>query len=140
MTEEKTVDQESYNAVEDRIRDFDYDRALKLMQIIEKVATVSPKNTAFIGLAQAELERMHTEAQQIALDRAEAAKKVEAQRAEAAVIEREKAKRMQAEEERQQREAADEAARQPQPQDDPEAKPPKPSKTDEIARNNMRRA
>lgn len=140
---EKTVDQESYDTVEDRVRDFDFDRALKLMQIIEKVTTVSPKNTAFIGLAQAELERMHTEAKDIAVARAEAAKQAEAERAEAEAIEREKAERQRAQAEREKRDAADVQARSiPRTEftdkDDP--KPQTPSRTDEVAKNNMRRA
>lgn len=78
-----TVEQVSYNAVKDRIADFDFDRAVALMSAAEKIATVAPKCTSILGLAQAELEAMNTEAKEIALARKDAADKELARRREA---------------------------------------------------------
>ncbi len=68
-----SVDEVSYNSVEDRIKAFDFARAMTLISVIEKIATVSPQNTPILGLAQAELAALNTEAKEIALARKEAA-------------------------------------------------------------------
>ncbi len=68
-----SVDEVSYDAVADRIKNYDFGRAMTLISVIEKIATVSPKNTPILGLAQAELEAMNVEAKEIALARKEAA-------------------------------------------------------------------
>lgn len=78
--EDKTIDQQTYDAVESDIKDFDFDRTAMLMGIIEKVTTVAPKNTAIMGLAQAELERMNVQAQEVARKRAERHQALEHQR------------------------------------------------------------
>lgn len=78
---EDSVDQVSYNAVKDRIANFDFGRAVALMGVAEKISTVAPKNTAMLGLVQAELEAMNTEAKEIAQARKDAAEKELARRA-----------------------------------------------------------
>jgi len=65
------------------IHEFDFERAVMLMSIAEKVATVSPKNTALLGIAQAELEFMNEQAKDIARRRADRAKEAEQRRYEA---------------------------------------------------------
>ena len=123
--EDKTIDQRSYDEVHDEIADFDFDRALKLMTIIEKVTTVSPRNTAFIGLAQAELERMHTQAQDIALRRAERTADLQKEQAAREAKERQRQEAMAAqkrqEEEDLKRERVAQAAREAEVKDDDDA-------------------
>lgn len=120
--EDKTIDQQSYDEVHDDIADFDFDRALKLMTIIEKVTTVSPRNTAFIGLAQAELERMHTQAQEIARARAERTAQLQKEQAMRETKERMRQEALAAqkrqEEEDAKRERVAQAAREAQVDDD----------------------
>lgn len=65
------------------IHEFDFGRAYMLMGIAEKVATVAPKCTSLLGIAQAELEVMNQNAKDIALRRAEKAKAMEQRRYEA---------------------------------------------------------
>lgn len=62
----------------DEIDNFDFDRAMKLMSIMEKVAGVAPKSMAISGLAAAALNEMNEEAKDIAKRRAEAFSKAEA--------------------------------------------------------------
>jgi hypothetical protein len=131
MSEQKTVDQETYDAVADDIADFDFGRVVELMSVVEKVATIAPKNTAILGLCQAELEMFNTKAKAIAVDRAAAAAHVEAKRQEALA---EEAKRQAAEEEANAPKAI------PAETFDPDLKPPRESETDKIAKSNMRRA
>lgn len=76
------------------IHDFDFDRAMVLMSVIEKVANTGVKNTSISGLAQAELEAMNIAAKEIAVRRADRAREAEA-------------KRVQVEQERLDREAAE---------------------------------
>lgn len=63
------------------IHEFDFQRAVGLMMIAEKVATVAPKCTSLLGIAQAELEAMNAQAKDIARRRAERAKEAEARKA-----------------------------------------------------------
>lgn len=65
------------------IHRFDFGRAVGLMAIAEKVATVAPKCTSLLGIAQAELEAMNEQAKDIARRRAEKAKAMEQRRFEA---------------------------------------------------------
>jgi hypothetical protein len=53
------------------------------MTIAEKVATVAPKCTSLLGIAQAELEHLNEEAKAIARRRADRAKEMEQRRYEA---------------------------------------------------------
>jgi nucleotide-binding universal stress UspA family protein len=66
------------------IHDFDFGRALTLMSIAEKVATVAPKATSLLGIAQAELDVLNTQAKDIARRRADRAREAEQRKAEAA--------------------------------------------------------
>ena len=87
---EKDINEATYDAVADRIDSFDFGRAVELMTVMEKCATIGVKATSIAGLAAAALEEMNNEAKAIAVDRAEAAKAVEAEReAEAAAKRRE---------------------------------------------------
>lgn len=65
------------------IHEFDFQRAVMLMQIAEKVATVTPRSTSLLGLAQAELEYMNQQAKDIARRRAERQQEAEQRRYEA---------------------------------------------------------
>jgi hypothetical protein len=65
------------------IHDFDFQRVSQLMTIAEKVATVAPKCTSLLGIAQAELEHLNEEAKAIARRRADRAKEMEQRRYEA---------------------------------------------------------
>jgi uncharacterized protein with von Willebrand factor type A (vWA) domain len=62
------------------IHDFDFQRVSQLMTIAEKVATVAPRCTSLLGIAQAELEHLNEEAKAIARRRAERAKEMEQRR------------------------------------------------------------
>lgn len=62
------------------IHDFDFQRAVMLMNIAEKVATVAPKATSLLGIAQAELEHMNQQAKDIARRRADRAAEAEQRR------------------------------------------------------------
>lgn len=62
------------------IHEFDFDRALTLMSIAEKVATVAPKATSLLGIAQAELETLNQQAKDIARRRADRAREMEQRR------------------------------------------------------------
>lgn len=62
----------------DEIEGFDFDKAMKLMAIQEKVAAVGVKNTAIAGLAGTLLEVMNEEAQDLSRRRAKAFKQAEA--------------------------------------------------------------
>jgi hypothetical protein len=65
------------------IHDFDFGRALTLMSIAEKVATVAPRATSLLGIAQAELEILNNQAKDIARKRAEHIKHAEERKAKA---------------------------------------------------------
>lgn len=62
------------------IHDFDFQRAVMLMSIAEKVATIAPKATSLLGIAQAELAHMNDQAKEIARRRAERAAEAESRR------------------------------------------------------------
>lgn len=62
------------------IHDFDFQRVAQLMTIAEKVATVAPKCTSLLGIAQAELEHLNQQAKDIARRRAEQAREMEQRR------------------------------------------------------------
>lgn len=60
---------------------FDFERAMMLMTVMEKVANVAPKAMSISGLASAELNAMNDEAKAIALAAAEAERqRIEAER------------------------------------------------------------
>jgi methionine synthase I (cobalamin-dependent) len=65
------------------IHDFDFQRCAQLMSIAQLVATVAPKATSLLGLAQAELEHMNEQAKDIARRRAERQAEAEQRRYEA---------------------------------------------------------
>lgn len=65
------------------IHKFDFGRALTLMSIAEKVATVAPRATSLLGIAQAELEILNNQAKDIARKRAEHIKHAEERKAKA---------------------------------------------------------
>lgn len=65
------------------IHDFDFNRAVMLMMIAEKVATVAPKATSLLGIAQAELEFMNQQAKDIARRRADRAVEADVRKREA---------------------------------------------------------
>lgn len=65
------------------IHEFDFARVAMLMTIAEKVATVMPKATSLLGIAQAEVEHMNAQAKDIAMRRAEKARQMEQRRYEA---------------------------------------------------------
>jgi len=67
----------------EEIHNFDFGRVAMLMTIAEKVATVMPKATSILGIAQAEVEFMNQQAVDIARRRAEKAKQMEQRRYEA---------------------------------------------------------
>jgi hypothetical protein len=122
----------------DEVDNFDFERAMAMMGVMEKCVSVAPRCTAIFGLAQAALNEMNEEAKDIAQRRAKAVKDLERKRDEALATQ---AKQREAEE------AAEvektEAARQAAAQKAAEAhdpKPPKQSETDKVAINNMRRA
>lgn len=89
--EDEFVD-ENVNNIDDReeatigmseINDFDFERAVQLMSVMEKVANVAPKSMAISGLAAAALQEMNEEAKVIAKRRAEAFVELERKRDEA---------------------------------------------------------
>lgn len=108
--------------------DFDFERAVALMDIMHKVSTIAPKATSIMGLAQAELDELNAEAQGIARENAERIKKEEQEKA-AEEVRRQKAK------------AAEEAAAQRAEKEeaDARARVTISSKTATIADNNARR-
>jgi hypothetical protein len=65
------------------IHNFDFGRALTLMSIAEKVATVAPRATSLLGIAQAELEILNEKAKDIARKRAEHIRHAEERKAKA---------------------------------------------------------
>lgn len=83
-----TVDEVSYNAVKERIANFDFDRLSKLMGIAQGIIPTFPKCTAIFGLVQAAVEEMNVEAQDIARQRKDEAEKEMAKRAQEAEEER----------------------------------------------------
>lgn len=89
--EQEEVDQESFDAVKDRIEKFDFAKAGALLDILQKAAGIGPMNSAIVGLAQALLTEMNDEARDIAKARAEAKLKAEAALAERQRQERETA-------------------------------------------------
>jgi len=88
MTEDHEFDVQD-DAEMDEIHHFDFQRAVGLMMIAEKVATVAPKCTSLLGIAQAELEQMNQQAKDIARRRADRAREADERKAAA---EAEKAK------------------------------------------------
>lgn len=133
-TEPRNVDAESFDAVADRVSEFDFDRANAMLDIMAKATNIGPRATSIFGLAQAELERLNTEAKQISLDRAEAAKSIQhdIDRANAqAAAERRAAEEVKAAEAK---EAEDAKARKPQVLPNPDA-----SRTATIAEAKTRR-
>lgn len=99
--ENKIDDREEATLGMTEIDGFDFERAVMLMSVMEKVANVAPKSTAISGIAAAALNEMNEEAKAIAKRRAEEFKKLEAQRAEALAAqqrEREESERVKAEE------------------------------------------
>lgn len=151
--EDKDFVDENDNKVDDReeatigmseIDGFDFERAVMLMSVMEKVANVAPKAASISGLAAAALNEMNEEAKDIAKHRAEEFAKLEAQRAEALAAqqrEREEEERAQA---KRNAEAADERAReptppQPRPAPHTQSQAPAPSKTNQVASDNARR-
>lgn len=141
---EKTIDQKTYDLVADDIAGFDFGRVVELMSVAEKVATVAPKNTAILGLCQAELEMFNAKAKEIGVKRAEARKELEAELAQQKAAEAQE----RAEKEAAEAEEAEEAAKANRAKAIPAAKfnpaptqtqQPAPSKTDEVARDNARR-
>jgi hypothetical protein len=101
--ETKLIVDENANLIDDaeeatigmsEINSFHFERAALLMHVIEKVASVAPKSTQILGLAQAALNEMNEEAKVIAKRRADEFAKVEA------------AARQRAEDERREREEA----------------------------------
>lgn len=71
-------DREEASIGMDAARDFDFERAVQLMTVIEKCANVGVKATSISGLAQAALNEMNEEAKGIAKERAAAFAKAEA--------------------------------------------------------------
>lgn len=134
----------------DDVDNFDFERAMTLMGVMEKVANVAPKATAISGLATAALEEMNQEAKDIAKRRSEAFKELERKRDEALAAQaKEQADRKQAEDEEAAEQKAQRAKAIPNPlhrQDAVDPNPPRtqslgpsPSKTDAVARDNARR-
>lgn len=136
--------EEAHTGMEE-INDFDFDRASMLMAVMEKVANVAPKSQAISGLAAAALNEMNEEAKAIAKRRAEAFAKLEAAKAEEAAAEaRERYEDEQAQIKKD-KEDADNAARAPlvttpKPVPGTQSQAPAPSKTNETAVANGRRA
>lgn len=112
-------DAEEASAGMDAIDNFDFDRAMQLMSVMEKCATVGIKATSIAGLASAALNEMNEEAKQIAKDRAKAVKDLERLRDEALAAKA----RQRAEAEAQAKAEADEAARVPRPKAIPNPAP-----------------
>lgn len=67
----------------EEVDNFDFERAVMLMSVMEKVATVGVKSTAIGGLAAAALNEMNEEAKAIGKRRAEAVAELERKRDEA---------------------------------------------------------
>jgi hypothetical protein len=85
--EDKDFVDENTNFVDDReeatigmkeIDGFDFERAIQLMSVIEKCATVGVKATSIAGIAQASLNEMNEAAKTIAKNRAAELAKLEA--------------------------------------------------------------
>jgi hypothetical protein len=85
--EDKNFVDENTNFVDDReeatigmkeIDGFDFERAIQLMSVIEKCATVGVKATSIAGIAQASLNEMNEAAKTIAKNRAAELAKLEA--------------------------------------------------------------
>lgn len=112
-------DAEEASAGMDAIDNFDFDRAMQLMSVMEKCATVGVKATSIAGLASAALNEMNEEAKQIAKDRAKAVKDLEQRRDEALAAKA----RQRVEAEAQAKAEADEAARVPRPKAIPNPAP-----------------
>jgi hypothetical protein len=119
---------------------FDFERAVMLMSVMEKVANVAPKSAAISGLAAAALNEINEEAKAIAKRRAEAFKDLERQRDERLAAQRRERDaeviRVQEEAERDAEVKRANVASAPHVQ----AHAPTQSKTDQVARDNMRRA
>lgn len=81
-------DREEATVGMDEIENFDFERAVMLMSVIEKCATVGVKATSISGLAQASLNEMNEEAKVLAKKRAEAFKELERKRDEALAAQR----------------------------------------------------
>lgn len=65
------------------IHEFDFERCMALMSVIEKISTVSPQNMAITGIAQAELKEMNEQAKDIGKRRGDRVREAEAKRAQA---------------------------------------------------------
>lgn len=125
----------------DEISNFDFERAMMLMSVLEKCSTIGVKSTSIAGLASAALNEMNEEAKVLAKKRAEAVKELERKRDEAIAAQarqRDEEARVKAEEEAK---AKAERVKQPAPPEptvvDPPARPT--SRTSAVAENNARR-
>lgn len=105
---------------------FDFERAVQLMIVVEKCASVGVKATSIAGLAQAALNEMNEEAKDIAKRRAEAFAKAEAEAAAKRAREQQQAQAKAAAEAKAQQEAADAQARSASMHDEVDT-PPRPS-------------
>lgn len=76
-------DREEATAGMDEVNNFDFERAVQLMTVLEKCATIGVKATSIAGLASAALNEMNEEAKVLAKQRAEAFKQLERKRDEA---------------------------------------------------------
>lgn len=83
------------------IHEFDFERCMALMSVIEKISTVSPQNMAITGIAQAELKEMNDQAKDIGKRRGDRIRDAEAKRAQAqqAAVDEQDAESADAEEE-----------------------------------------
>lgn len=123
------------------IDNFDFGRAMALMGVMEKCATVGVKATSVAGLAAAALEEMNQEAKAIAKRRSEAFKELERKRDEALAAQ---AKEAEAKKLAEEEEAAEQKAQRVKATPEPtttgtQSLGAPPSKTNDVARENARR-
>lgn len=108
----------------EEIYDFDFQRVMMLLSIMEKQVLVAPKATSLFGIAQAELDELNADAKDIARRRADRVREME-QRRYAAEAERRASE--QAEAEAQSAEQAKAAELKPTPTPAPVPGPGEPS-------------
>jgi hypothetical protein len=148
MSEEQTMVDENANLVDDHeeasigmteIDNFDFGRAIMLMSVIEKCASVGVKATSISGIAQASLNEMNEEAKAVAKRRAEEFAKAEAAAAQRVAMQRREAEAKAKAQAEQEAEAANVKARAVPTESLHRTGAPAASRTATVADNNARR-
>ena len=147
------MDDENKNLIDDReeatagmddVDSFDFARAAELMSVLEKCATIGVKATSISGLAAAALNEMNEEAKDIAKRRGDAIRELERKRDEALAAQKRAAEDeapRKADEEQEAKDTRVRARAIPATSmpNGVQSQAPAPSKTDAVARDNMRR-